>query len=998
MQFSNALDTKSALSDSSRKFFDEMELLRWSGQYRKAAGELTKLLDTDSASDLVRMKAKMELAENLRLQIDASKALAMLNSVEMSHGQNTSLDGVNLVRLLLYKAKAFRSLNLIDSAEYYYQKALDNAKKKGVEDSAEVGEVWMDWAFLQTNRMGKLDVALEYNINAQKNYQNSLPPSHIKNASVFYELASNYRNLDDFERAENCARLAELIYKINGESFRHLQLNSRAVQANCLFNNGDFKGASSIYKEVLFDYANDVVARESDLIRITFSSGETLLYLDEIDQAKMSMEKAIGMNKRENETDSLNLAYSYSTLSHAETQLGNYDVAESLLITSSEIIKHYYEEPNAEIAEVYCTLGKNRELQGDYNTALNYYQKALVSSVAGFNEMEIEYNPTDLTDLSIEISLDMLLGKARNLMHRYQMHFNDVDRSTAFDLYVQVNDLMRATSNENMMEESLLEIPQIFERDLELGIKCVMGLYKQTGETFYFNKLMHLLETNKYFLLQNSVKKSRMKEVLGIPDSIYQKEKELLVHMNELKQELGNATFTNEKEELDRRFELFRVTQQWDKLRNQWNQSARSVVSQNRPEDLSLEDIRDSILDDQDILLEYFQADDSVYTLVITKNRQEVIQKHKSIEFENALNEYLNQLIGASSEDPTSNMNKFIWSSNYLYEQLIEPALHTPKVDPSINRLIIIPDGQLALVPFESLIQKTPKDTNKVNYFGLNYLCLDYTINYGYSLNILRDNLAARSSKPAKSVLGLSYSSIDQGSTAALRDGKFGELPYSAIELRAIQKTFSDGLYLDGSNATEYHFKSEVGEADIVHLALHGEADTADILNSRIVFKEAGDPNEDGFLYAHELYGIDLSQTQMAVLSACETGRGRSMEGEGVYSLARGFAYAGCPSIVMSLWEVNDKTTARIMDYFYQFVAKGLPKDEALRRAKLQYLSNSNDYSAHPANWAAFISLGNAKPIDFPNQRDHYYYAILFFTLLVLVIAYRMRKRIFKIS
>ena len=99
----------------------------------------------------------------------------------------------------------------------------------------------------------------------------------------------------------------------------------------------------------------------------------------------------------------------------------------------------------------------------------------------------------------------------------------------------------------------------------------------------------------------------------------------------------------------------------------------------------------------------------------------------------------------------------------------------------------------------------------------------------------------------------------------------------------------------------------------------------------------------------------------LAVLSACNTGIGDVMRGEGIMSLARGFMYAGCPSIVMSLWSVNDEASSSIMEGFYRNLAEGVDKDEALRQAKIAYLDKTGRRDAHPYFWAAHVLIGDTE-------------------------------------
>ena len=162
--------------------------------------------------------------------------------------------------------------------------------------------------------------------------------------------------------------------------------------------------------------------------------------------------------------------------------------------------------------------------------------------------------------------------------------------------------------------------------------------------------------------------------------------------------------------------------------------------------------------------------------------------------------------------------------------------------------------------------------------------------------------------------------------------------------------------------ANEAVFKSNAIDYGILHLATHAIIDGENPLNSYLIFTSTGDSTEDNNLYAWELYNMRLN-AQMAVLSACNTGFGKLQRGEGVMSLGRAFAYAGVPSIVMSLWPAEDESTADLMGYFYEALAEGQSKDEALRNAKLRFLKEMPPSKHHPFYWAGFVVQGDAGPL-----------------------------------
>jgi len=124
-------------------------------------------------------------------------------------------------------------------------------------------------------------------------------------------------------------------------------------------------------------------------------------------------------------------------------------------------------------------------------------------------------------------------------------------------------------------------------------------------------------------------------------------------------------------------------------------------------------------------------------------------------------------------------------------------------------------------------------------------------------------------------------------------------------------------------------------------------------------------------------------------LSACNTGTGQLKKGEGIMSLARGFLYAGCPTIIMSLWEVEDESGTEIMTSFYRNLKKGKSKDESLRLAKLDYLESVNSRRAHPHYWLGFVIIGDNKPLF--NSYDFYFFIVLILTILGIGIDQVMR-------
>ena len=142
-----------------------------------------------------------------------------------------------------------------------------------------------------------------------------------------------------------------------------------------------------------------------------------------------------------------------------------------------------------------------------------------------------------------------------------------------------------------------------------------------------------------------------------------------------------------------------------------------------------------------------------------------------------------------------------------------------------------------------------------------------------------------------------------------------------------------------------------------IHFATHGFLDELHPGRSGILLSRAPASEEDGILHTGEIMRLKLN-ADIVTLSACSTGLGKFVNGEGVLGLTRAFFYAGARNVAVSLWNVNDSATATLMESFYLNLRRGLPKKEALRAAKLNLLRSSQPSWRHPYFWAAFVLEG----------------------------------------
>jgi CHAT domain-containing protein len=229
-----------------------------------------------------------------------------------------------------------------------------------------------------------------------------------------------------------------------------------------------------------------------------------------------------------------------------------------------------------------------------------------------------------------------------------------------------------------------------------------------------------------------------------------------------------------------------------------------------------------------------------------------------------------------------------------------------------------------------------------------------------------RNRPRAETAGPALLALGnpaLGKETVERAALT-LRDEKLGPLPDAEIEVKALRRLYGmsrSKVYI-GAEAREARVKTEAGHAKILHFATHGTMNNASPMYSHLVFAQ-GDKNEDGLLEAWELMQMDL-HADLAVLSACETARGRFGAGEGMIGLSWALFVAGVPSTVVSQWKVESASTRDLMLNFHRRLrapsaAVKPAKAEALRQSAVRLMKNPQ--TSHPFYWAGFVLVGDGR-------------------------------------
>ena len=355
-------------------------------------------------------------------------------------------------------------------------------------------------------------------------------------------------------------------------------------------------------------------------------------------------------------------------------------------------------------------------------------------------------------------------------------------------------------------------------------------------------------------------------------------------------------------------------------------------------------------------LLSFFVGDSTIYVFHITKDDQNILRIPKNFPLADWISKMRKGIFATYSGDTVHDVRflqaQYVKYAHLLYEKLIEP------LGVLQEQLIIIPDGVLGYVPFSALLTELPDDPRHFAHHA--YLLRKHQISYNYSATLWQEMCQKKAQKGALLAFAPHFN-------ASQKQGLFGRdqltyLAHNEAEVDGIQAQIG-GKVLKKFQATVQSFKDLVAQYSVLHIATHAMLNADEIDYSYLAFTPTAD-SKDYRIYTKDLYSMSMP-LQMVVLSACETGVGELKEGEGIFSLARGFAYAGAKSIVHSLWSVNDQTSSKIMKKFYTYLSAKMPKDEALHHTKLTYLQEVTTHeAAHPFYWAAFTPIGDMSPIE----------------------------------
>lgn len=501
-------------------------------------------------------------------------------------------------------------------------------------------------------------------------------------------------------------------------------------------------------------------------------------------------------------------------------------------------------------------------------------------------------------------------------------------------------------------------------------METLIERHEQNPEAGDDARAFALYELSKARALLEAIAEARLDSERDLEPGLRRKQKELDARIAELGKHLIGANLT-EKERRQSLELLGEAEREYDRLAVEIRGRDPRHINLRRSQPLSIEQAQ-ALLDETTMMIAYAVTNEGVFAFVLTAGTFRAVRLAVSPKvITMRVQSYVDLLAQAGQPG---------WQevSLRLYADLAAPLLK--HLRPAIKRLIIVPDSILHYLPFETLIRDQKASDQPIisridDSNATRLLLEDFVISYAPSVAVLGQLKASQKilgETPRADLLMLANPAIAAGLepgngsnraadfTQTLYDDEglsIAPLPFSVSEAREVKRYAGPGsIIYTGQEASERHIKtSDLHGFRVIHFSTHGLISQRRPERSALMLAAADGDGEDGFLQAREIFHLGLA-SDLVVLSACQSARGQILGGEGAQSLAQAFFYAGAQSVIASLWSVNDESAAIFMKRFYQHLASGQPKAEALRATKLDLLKERA--SSNPRDWAAFILIG----------------------------------------
>lgn len=868
---------------------------------------------------------------------------------------------------------------------------------------------------------------------------------HIDVAKGYYLRAILHRELQSYGSAQKdldaaiSSMEALLSSGKSQETYRLIWMFEESIRLQTILRNNTL--AFQYWDKAFAFYAQEEEANFFDLIALHKNKGDIYYNQQKYEQAEQAYGQAIALYGRYGEVEKLpeSVATIYSDRGVMQFKQGKYEAARSSyhlarrgferllaenesprfyqklgvvyanllelsgktenyedVATYSDKALQYYQQgfgtiyhPN--LATLYRDEASIVHQQGKTRAALDLNQKAIQALVPDFTSSD----PLDLVNLDKYVIkdkiafLETLRQRAGLLMSMSEQQNGDQQYlQSAFQNYLTLDTVVTQIRQSYNAAGSQFDLIEQSYPIYEQAILAALLLAEQSSEQHYLELAYYFAARNKALVLLGGIQEQQAQSFSSIPETLQAEERKLKKSIFQLESELYDLGGTADTQQL--RDSLFSLQREYQNLIRHFEDAYPDYYASKYGFDqgVGAERFRHR-LPPETAIVEFFVGEEQVFIFILSSQGLDYHRMAKPAGFEQLASSFREQL-----QQPENALVEWGQNSHQLYQWLLEDALAKPAVNRHISHLVIIPDGVLMQLPFDVLSTNSEASSSA-------YLLRKYAISYAYSNRLLFGERKGRTTSGTFAGFGLEYddytlndlsATLDRQATARSLDRALGKLQYSDDEVVEIAALLTGDQWIN-SGACRDTFLQNADQYAILHLAMHGLLNEEYPMNSALVFARQNDSTEY-FLRASDLYNMKLN-ADMTVLSACNTGAGALQKGEGVRSLARAFSYAGCPSLVASLWNASDKSTKDILIDFYKNLTAGMTKHEAMRQAKLAYLDTAPPAYQVPYYWSHLSVIGDSSELAVLSPvrlRNYALYGLVLFLAVAGFLLWRRRK------
>lgn len=879
--------------------------------------------------------------------------------LEIDHPANDAYNRGDLYNSL---GLSHRRIGQIDKAAEYYQKALELAKMSG--DELLIGVVYSNLGVVHQAR-GKNSKALElfkqsipYFREIDRRHNIAISLNNI--ATIYSDLSLYDRALEYLDRSLNIRRdtgnlrLLAGIYNELGSIQSNLGNYDQSLIAynqsleysrnagtpqrtsNILNNLGLLYKKLGEYDKALDYYRQSLAIREkvsgpSGIATTTHNLGQLLWELGRKEEAGTYYRKALHL--RQQVGNPYDIASSLNTMLRLTVDQENYNQAAEYINQLKAIgdSTGSYDM----LKTTFTFKGRILEGEGRNNEALENFKKAY--SYARFLPPGRQLTPLkDLANQYHKMGSDSAVVYGQKVVNIIEEHRASAGALSSFK-------------------------SGYFGKHSDFYTLLASWVLTYTSD---IHRAYRLVEQAKARSLSEELAKASQNIGEQLPEKVRIERSQMRNHINRLYSQLDDAVEAADREQISR---IIRDAElEYAAFENKIHRQYAPFNNFLSPEPVTLEKAQ-QLTDEETAVLEYAVAENQLIMFLISQNNVRVEQFSLS-DGDRQLAEQLTTWVTNFKDAILSNASRtrLRAASQPLYEILLNPFEDALE---NFSNLIIVPDGALAYLPFEAISQ------------GDQYLIENYRIKYEPSLTSLT---LLQEPKPIdrKDLLAVAGSQLSETDGQSVRASRLAALPSTLIEVDSIATNFQQVTILKNDQVTEQKLKNLLrnNRYQYIHLATHGVIDEENPGRSGLALTGGGvnaSSKEDGMLRSSEIFGMNLN-ADMVVLSACNTGLGKVVDGEGMLGMQRSFFYAGASTVVVSLWNVYDRSTASFMNEFYKALLnsnseegwldsllrwvgweESIPfgqKAAAMRQAKLQMIKHP--LFNHPIYWAPFIVVG----------------------------------------